>query len=230
MDVEGGCDLLLHSALFVSARAEDGSSKQVYGIVRTTLWGFAGERTDLHDVLSALFAVLLRTVGNASVRLIDRFNPGYYRTGELYARNLIVAQLPSSLGPLDDAEAIWSWFQYQTHMIAHELSSALDIDGAQNAPTPVYEEPVWASKCRTVLKTRSPEVISTIRGEPTWQYLRFARFGISVTEFSEQNGEGVRFMFAQFVSDASDGRERWTIGTGTVVNTVPQHTMTLCVG
>src|SRR4051794_22143973 len=52
-----------------------------YLTLRTTSWEFAGERTDLHDVLSLFIAASVAGHGVSS-RLVDELNPAIPELGE----------------------------------------------------------------------------------------------------------------------------------------------------
>lgn len=60
--------------------------------VRTLSFHYAGDRTDLHDVLSTLMALLVNVMVGASCRLHDILNPATGDPDELYGRFIVIDQ------------------------------------------------------------------------------------------------------------------------------------------
>lgn len=77
------------NASYVGPNANDLSG---YFSLRTTSWEWDGERTDLHDLLSILWALSLRARDVASVHLIAELNPATGIDSEIYARILLPRQ------------------------------------------------------------------------------------------------------------------------------------------
>ena len=65
---------------------------ELFMSVRNSSVDFAGEGTDLLDVMSACWAATLRAKEIASVRMHDVLNPAVDIPGETYARILQIAQ------------------------------------------------------------------------------------------------------------------------------------------
>ncbi len=72
--------------------SDNTSDAELYLTVRTTSWEFNGERTDLHDLFSVLWAAALRTREFASVRLVTVLNGFSGIDSEIYARMLLLDQ------------------------------------------------------------------------------------------------------------------------------------------
>ena len=70
----------------------DANAALLVGVVRT--YGFAGDRTDHHDLISLLWASRLRLLNDASVRLIDIPHPAI--PGELWGRYVFFEKQPAA--------------------------------------------------------------------------------------------------------------------------------------
>jgi hypothetical protein len=73
---------------------ESVDSLYCYFSLRTTSWEWDGERTDLHDLISLLWAMLLRARDVASIQLIVEIS-GFGLDSEIYARILLPRQVGS---------------------------------------------------------------------------------------------------------------------------------------
>ena len=68
----------------------------LWGYVSTTSHHFDGDRTDIHDTFSLVWAILIRTFGLSSPWLIDEPN-AFGCDGELSGRHLVMQQCPVRL-------------------------------------------------------------------------------------------------------------------------------------
>lgn len=68
-----------------------------YFTQRTTSWVYNGERTDLHDSISTIFAAYLKTLKFCSSKLIDVRNPVTRSNVEIYSRFIIPFQKDENL-------------------------------------------------------------------------------------------------------------------------------------
>lgn len=84
----------------VTLELSEGSICVFYVTFRTNSYEFDGERTDLHDALSLLFAYFMR-LNNVSVALWDVENPVLKIPVELYARHATLVQPNYSVITLD---------------------------------------------------------------------------------------------------------------------------------
>jgi len=83
----------LHFPMWIRVDIEESAEKAVLvGVVRT--FGFPGDRSDYHELISLLWAAFLRASGFASVRILDIPHP--VCEGELYGRYLVFEKQPSA--------------------------------------------------------------------------------------------------------------------------------------
>lgn len=66
---------------------------------RTDSFNWVGERTDLHDVASVLFASTLRALLRVSCRLVNVLNPAIDVPSEIYGRYIVPIQPPLNAVP-----------------------------------------------------------------------------------------------------------------------------------
>src|SRR5258708_2029962 len=78
-------------------RLDENNMIQFYYFQRTSSWEYAGERTDLHDVIPLLFAAFLRRFNLCSSELIDICNPATGSDVEIYARYIVPIQVNHKL-------------------------------------------------------------------------------------------------------------------------------------
>lgn len=218
-----GCWEDAHPPFFVNQQKFSDGGAFAYGRVRTTSWDFSGERTDLHDVFSLYFAGLLRSRCGASLRLIDVYNPAVYVFGELYGRELVVTQ------PIDFAtgssDRVRDWFKKNAAIASHRAQLMFGLFGSDEAPTPIYDEPVWSKDVRRAIGTKARETISTKRNYPEWEYLRFPRQGISVTKLTKMAGDWMRITLKGFDAQTADGPNAKVYRTEDIINAVSHSTL-----
>jgi hypothetical protein len=91
-DCPGGVPIRNPFRFAVDQVSLDINDAELYLCVRTTSWEYDGERTDLHDLLSLLWAASLRVREAASVRLVTMLNDFTGIESEIYARYLTLDQ------------------------------------------------------------------------------------------------------------------------------------------
>jgi hypothetical protein len=157
-------------------------SGTVYGIIRTTSWDWdgCGGRTDLHDVFSALWAIILRVHGMASSRLIDV--EGFGGQPELYERVVLFDQ-PDYLRGKPSSEQIDFLKAYSAHA-AHLMGwiCGLEHEAVKKRQWDDRRAPNWVKHVRKLIKRRDPELWVT-RSNPDWRYYTASGNALSVVEF-----------------------------------------------
>ena len=82
-----------HFPMWIRIDVEESTEEAVLvGVVRT--FGFPGDRSDYHELISLLWAAFLRAAGFASVRILDIPHP--VCEGELYGRYLVFEKQPGA--------------------------------------------------------------------------------------------------------------------------------------
>lgn len=156
-----------------------------YGVVRT--YGLPGDRSDYHDFISSIWAIGLRCVDCASVRLVDIPHP--IVEGELYGRYLFFDTQPAigfisiKTPDLEKVEEIL-WNSRRCAMLFSDLFLALGGDHDQEE----YDgagELAWASTVAKVLglKLSFQKTLYNSRIKPDWSYYRRNDKGISAFKF-----------------------------------------------
>jgi len=157
-------------------------------IVRTFMGTYPGERTDLHDCISQLFAAHLRLRSpEVSVTIWnDPYSPVQIE-GEVYARWLVVEQPFRATLPME-GESLQAIFHLMSAMHSHHVmlmnSNAVALDDA-GIPFMAYDwKPSipWAQQIGKVVgdTSRSRGIQFNRRKTPTWSYYRSSRKGTSL--------------------------------------------------
>jgi hypothetical protein len=157
--------------------------------VRTTSWDFDGERTDLHDCLSTLFAAFLRlSTSPLSCSYWDVPHPAIVASEtEIYARYLTVDQSdPANFfvteQTLPQIEGLLSALVVFEIMLRKYVDRTVNQEG-KYIPSYSYEDvSEWAERVSRVV--REPFDFEKIqwnrRGNPTWKFYRSIRTNLSI--------------------------------------------------
>jgi hypothetical protein len=151
---------------------------------RTTSWEFAGERTDLHDVVPVVLAAILSGVGETSFGFLDE--GGFAGPDEIYARLM----LPQQPGPVVDlsqtgflAKRLAAVFSAESLIleVLHDPVECNCEEGRDEPPTPA--EPGWASAaCASLGLQETPKLFLSRRSWPEWQYLHSPQRALTLVE------------------------------------------------
>lgn len=129
---------------------ESRSGSAVHGFVRTDSfhWDGCGGRTDLHDVLSATWAAVLRANGVASSRLVDA--EGWSGAPELYARLLLFEQPFESVVSPSVAPETARRLKAYTAWASHQIRDAVGLDNPSARQPAWHDEvpPPWVANVR----------------------------------------------------------------------------------
>lgn len=157
--------------------------------VRTRSWDFIGERTDLNDALSLLYATFIRLFfARTSCGLWDVLNPVTFEKSEIYGRYVTIDQPQGSTFELNDhgiaqIESVIASIRFLERM----LPSILDwtVQGDQQIQEDYgFRGPEvigWAQTICDVLRIPLDDDLNTYnwRKNPSWMYFRSARRGLS---------------------------------------------------
>lgn len=149
---------------------------------RTTSWHFAGERSDLHDVISTMFAVYVRARGAGCCAMVDETNPAIPCEHEIYGRYLLPMQ---------------PWGPFVSHEQAADLGvllASLNIfemivcewlapqDSSPEHPEPRFsftEDGELGQRTRKATRQSAADALEYRREAPTWDYFHTARSGLT---------------------------------------------------
>ena len=205
-------------------RVESERGVVIDGIVRTTSdhWDGCGGRTDLHDMLAAIWAVVLRANGVASSRLID--SGGFCGSPELYARFLIFDQ---PLGGVFRKEAhehekVFERLLAHTAWAFHRISDAISME-LPSVREPSWQDdklPSWVPTIRALMNVRSEELWVT-RKNPNWRYYTANDNAFSVVELEPDAALGLRLSFASYNPKVIRIGGNHVLRTANMVNAIP---------
>ena len=171
----------------------------IYGIVRTTsryLDGCGG-RTDLHDILAALWAVVLRANGVASSRLIDF--EGFAGSPELSARWLIFDQPSGGVFQKETHKRDLEHLLAHTAWAFHLVSEAINMEPASSREPSWQDDepPSWVPPIRALMDIKSEELWVT-RKNPNWRYYTANNNALSVVELEPDAALALRLSFVGY--------------------------------
>ncbi len=171
----------------VGIKVDSENNAFTYIFIRTSSWDFYGERTDLHDCLSALLAAFLRSDGSVSCSLWDVPHPITGIETELYARYITIDQTYHTFDLLNKAAidslrylllaGLWGFEQF--FWSCSDL--AFDRENKIEQFFSYEDSDSWAKEVANIItEPFDSKIQSNIRRSPTWLYYRSIRSGLSV--------------------------------------------------
>ncbi len=193
----------------------------ICGVVRTIGAQFDGDRTDLHEVFSLVWAATLRAFGLTSPWLIPE--PHGFVPEEIGAVHLVFCQCPwsvdESLESSQDSMNAWSAF------IFHLLNDVFRWDRVAMSTRPdpattVFSEPDWAAPLIKYL--RSPDDASFLkRRYPLWSYFSSQKRGVTVLRMPQVRIRNLKSVLKPFSAGLARGEEAYCVFANGIPNTVP---------
>lgn len=192
--------------------------------VRTTSWTWDGERTDLHDILSLIWAVALRVRDVASVQLISELGFAGIPS-EIYARLLVLRQ-PGAIGPPREkreyfaalgAESIFADELFRDLFGLPAVGPREDMHGATYQP-----EPEWVGAILKRLRLKGATGYEfRVRPSTGWRVFTSIKRGATVAEFGFEVMTRLRAFVVTMAARAVDGVENRAFRTEYLANAVP---------
>jgi hypothetical protein len=152
-------------------------SVQYYFVVRTSSWGYDGERSDLHDVISVCLAVFLRQEPiYTSYSIQNICNPATYDDYEIYGRVLLPIQGKTILYTISSIQDLIVFYDLFCHLLLLMLGNKIpkhkkcDIDISKSL----------LSKIGALTNN----VDTKKRNFPKWEYYRSYDEGLTILNSS----------------------------------------------
>jgi hypothetical protein len=200
----------------------------VFFYCRTSSWNWVGERTDLHDVASVLFASALRALSGVSCRFANVLNPSIDVPSEIYGRYIIPIQPPLNAVPIARlSERVGSLFDaaLQAQELLH--SSGVFAHGTEGQDFAFTSDDLSLWKAEVLRGLDAEEAIAERsvfykRTQPTWRYFHSEDLSLSLIE-SPTVSEAVRRLCAKDRASTTevpsvDGRLLLRSGVSTVIS------------
>ena len=203
----------------------------VFGVVRTM--GLPGDRSDYHDLISSVWAIGLRTLGVASVRLVDVPHPVV--EGELYGRYVLFDLQPAvtytlvanpdldTLGRILSASAYCAWFfsAFYRKLRGGREEEVYDGEGGL----------AWAAEVAKTLRLKAEHRYgnSSQRHHPDWSYYHRDDHGITAFRFEAPLPGMLPFDPAVRDPTIIGTDEGLLVSTGSINNFVPSATVDVLV-
>ena len=168
-----------------------------FGIMATSSWEFDGERTDLNDLIAALWGAYLRSAGIANVALLSE--RGFAIASEVSSRAVIPVDWGSEYINWADEEQKLLLAKTSIHMqrFMHEAFYAV-ASGERLKKRDTFDEPPWLSRIQEIfgIGERSSYELQT-RQTPQWTCLTVIDKGLTVAEISSQSADRLRSLLGQ---------------------------------
>lgn len=198
-DCPGGVPVRHPFGISIDMVSDDFAGAELYLTVRTTSWDFGGERTDLHDVFSLLWAAMLRAREVASGRLVTVLNGFSGIDSEIYARLIRLDQsgtLPSAM------RAQAQVLSAESFDIGNLITDAFGQPSGDNAGDDIdleAPEPQWVKSVRRRYRLadfKDNEVRQ--RAYPKWVYFGSNKRGISAVQIDESAAIALKTALSAF--------------------------------
>lgn len=203
---------------------------ELYLRVRTTSWDFDGERTDLHDVLSLLWALNLRAKSVASVRLISALNPAAGADNEIHTRFLALGQ-PGQLAhglPLRERAKIAAEASFEMDDLMTALfGTAPRFDQCGDPGYDGGPENEWITRARKVLNLEAGQGETRARSYPNWVYFGSHALGFSVVDLGLAATDHLRSKLASLSALEVEGVHATLYQSGRLLNAARKATINL---
>lgn len=211
----------------VDVVSEDLLDSEVYLKIRTSSWNFDGERTDLHDVLSLLWAAALRAREVTSTRLVTVLNPATKADSEIYARYLLPAQ-PGELASgraLKERAEILSRESAHMFMLVDELFSLGAVERGVDAGYRGFSACDWITSVDRRLRLKEYARETRERSCPSWVYFGSLQRGITVVDIGHHAAARLKESFDDFRPRVLEGVDASLYRTDRFSNAVRKKTI-----
>lgn len=209
---------------------EGENSVEYYLSVRTSSWEWSGERTDIHDIFSLLWAAQLRIEEIASTQLVSILNAFSRIESEIYARLLIFSQPGHFADPMTVRErfALLGAESIAANALVQDVFG-VDSSGSPElafADDEWLPDPGWIEPVRKYLRLRKGRGYEVRSREPfRWNVFTSLNRGISVGDFGSDATSRLRERFSAFRPAIADGVGRRVFRTERLVNAVSFDTL-----
>ena len=183
-DCPGGVPVRPPFNLHVEPLTPDLETSLLYLLLRTTSWEWDGERTDIHDVFSLLWAASLRVREIASVQVVTVLNEFSGIPSEICARYLVLEQ-PGALAKATSLRARAEVLSAESLAIHALLSDAFSLDVSAGSQEEMRSgaEPAWMESVRRRYRLRRDKGYEVrLRKAPHWAYLGSNLRGFTAVE------------------------------------------------
>ena len=195
---------------------------ELYLTVRTTSWDYDGERTDLHDLFSLLWAALLRVRGAASPRLITVLNEFSGIESEIYSRFLFLEQEAphNSTSLRAQAERLSAESRAIFDLLSEAFGGAVDREPSPPQGSVTWSpEPDWIQAVRRQLRLAEHQDYEVrIRPFPAWTYFGSNKRGVTVAQIGAKAASVLHRAFADFRPTLVEGVDALLYRSSGLVN------------
>jgi hypothetical protein len=193
--------------------------------VRTTSWEWdgCGGRTDLHEMLALLWAMILRARGTASAGFLDE--GGFVGPREIYARVLYFLQ------PFDRFFAakhlnLAQLLAAHTAVAAHELYHVLGLTSPEEQEPKWQEETLpWLQLVRDHLGGEDANEMFVERRNPDWRYYFAPGSFVSILELPPRQMSWLRHACRHYAPVSSSQGNRLIVSAGGIYNAISRDAL-----
>lgn len=220
-----------HPGMIVRTTPIDEDRSELRLGVRTTSFEWDGDRSDIHDLLSILWAVALRVSEVGSAELYVILNPATGEEDLIYARPIVLPKL--AIVDRASAAEVEEAMRFESALAFHIINDALELHKSYgyfgDDDLVNFTPPAWLSSvCRAVgVRIGANRYTLTHRETNGWTHFRAWAKDISAAEIGGEAASGLRESFCRFAPDRCSGPVREVFRTGRIANAVPHEALNL---
>jgi hypothetical protein len=203
----------------------DSDERLLWGVVRTSGAQFSGDRSDVHDIFSIIWALVIRAFGLGSPVLIDE--PHIWVPGELGARHLLFDQCPWNLFGDDNfaraRRAMMAWTSFGFHLL-DEVFVWHRIHARNFRTEQPLQAPAWTKVAMRNLRHPS-DVNLIVRRCPCWVYLSSPSRGITIARMTRHRLTLLKGLLAPFQPSTVEGQKALVLFANGIPNAVSYKTL-----
>ena len=202
----------------------DINTQFIWGYVSTTSWQFMGDRTDIHDIFSLVWAMLMRAFGLSSPWLIDEPNC-FGCDGELSGRYLVMQQCPVQIKD-SNVESTRLSMNAWTAFAFHLLEDVFNWDRINHdshlyfPPATETNLPKWAHSLNHYLNHPKDSVVMH-RRYPFWIYFGSPTKGVTVVRLPKFQTQRLKSVLKPFHPEMARGEKALCLFGNGIPNAIP---------
>jgi len=218
-----------HPGMVIRTTPIDDEYAELRLAVRTNSAEWAGERSDVHDLISLCWAAALRVREIASPELYVILNPATGEPDLIYARPIVLPRL--AIVAREMATEIEEAMRFEASLAFHLMNDALALHKSYGRFDGYAwdVEPSWLGRvCRAVgVRRRNGRYNLSQREQSGWTHFRAWSRDISIADIGPHAASALREGFGGFAPERCTGPTREVFRTGRIVNAVPAAALRL---
>lgn len=212
----------------VPAVLPDVNERFLWGVVRTTGWQYDGDRSDVHDIFSLIWAAFIRAFGLGSPWLIDEGHG--FVPGEMGARHVIIQQCPWKLDNESDFDAarkaMNAWSAFGFHLLDNVFTwgRGINLYRSNQVLFDDPDKPSWKNDVVSHLE-HPDDIIVNHRTRPLWIYISSYDAGVSIVRMPRVRIAFLKTILSPFHASATKVDDALALFANGIPNAIPLKTI-----